>query len=172
LSEAIARLDQPRRYPAACLLAPFLARATAVIGSLPITMPEGVLSEDQQRLIDTVRAFQTAPEDARHAAIQRFIESDLADMKGFFDTIEKNPLTPEQRLAVVTDEDATLVLAGAGSGKTSVIVAKAAYLIERGIRPPDEILLLAFGRDAAAEMASRIEERSGAAVDAMTFHAL
>ncbi|TKT57955.1 hypothetical protein FDR95_12315 [Rhizobiaceae bacterium LC148] len=67
-------------------------------------------------------------------------------MKGFFDTIEKNPLTPEQRLAVVTDEDATLVLAGAGSGKTSVIVAKAAYLVERGIRKPDEILLLAFGK--------------------------
>jgi len=172
LSEAIARLDQPRRYPAACLLAPFLARATAVIGSLPVTMPEGVLSEEQQRLIDTVRAFQTAPEDARRTAIQRFIEYDLADMKGFFDTIEKNPLTPEQRLAVVTDEDATLVLAGAGSGKTSVIVAKAAYLIERGIRPPGDILLLAFGKDAASEMAARIKERAGVEVDAMTFHAL
>ncbi len=43
------------------------------------------------------------------------------------------------------DEDATLLLAGAGSGKTSVIVAKAAYLIHRGIRQPDEILLMAFG---------------------------
>lgn len=172
LSDAIARLDQPRRYPAACLLAPFLARATAVIGFLPVTMPEGVLSDDQQNLIDTVRAFQTAPEDARRAAIQRFIDADLAEMKGFFDTIEKNPLTPEQRVAVVTDEDATLVLAGAGSGKTSVIVAKAAYLIERGIRPPGDILLLAFGKDAAAEMAARIKERAGVDVDAMTFHAL
>jgi len=172
LSEAIARLDRPRRYPATCLLAPFLARATAVIDSLPVTMPEGVLSEDQQRLIVTVRAFQTTPEYARRAAIQRFIDSDLADMKGFFDTIEKNPLTPEQRLAVVTDEDATLILAGAGSGKTSVIVAKAAYLIERGIRQPDDILLLAFGKDAASEMAARIKERAGFAVNAMTFHAL
>jgi DNA helicase-4 len=158
LSDAIARLDHPRRYPAACLLNPFLARATQVMGSLPATMPDGVLSEDQQRLVDTVRTFQANPEEARRAAIQRFIDSDLAEMKGFFDTIEKNPLTPEQRLAVVTDEDATLVLAGAGSGKTSVIVAKATYLIERGIRPPDDILLLAFGKDAAAEMAARIKE--------------
>jgi DNA helicase-4 len=172
LFEVIRRLDRPRRFPAACLLAPFLARATAVIGSLPVTIPEGVLSEGQQNLIDTVRSFQTAPDDARRAAIQRFIDSDLADMKGFFDKIERNPLTPEQRLAVVTDEDATLVLAGAGSGKTSVIVAKAAYLIERGIRPPEDILLLAFGKDAASEMAARIKERAGAEVDAMTFHAL
>jgi DNA helicase-4 len=172
LSEAIARLNQPRRYPAACLLAPFLARATTVIQSLPDTIPDGVLSEDQHNLIKTVRTFQSNPEEARRAAIQHFIVSDLAEMKEFFDTIEKNPLTPEQRLAVVTDEDATLILAGAGSGKTSVIVAKAAYLVERGIRKPDEILLLAFGKDAASEMAARIKERAGVAVDAMTFHAL
>lgn len=131
-------------------------------------MPEGVLSDDQQKLFESVRAFEAAPEDARRAAIQRFIDSDLADMEGFFDTIEKNPLTPEQRLAVVTDEDATLVLAGAGSGKTSVIVAKAAYLIARGIRQPEDILLLAFGKDAASEMAARIKERAGVEVDAMT----
>ena len=172
LCDAISRLNQPRRYPAACLLNPFLSRATQVIGSLPATMPDGALSEDQQQLIDTIRAFEANPEDARRAAIKRFIDSDLAEMKGFFDTIEKNPLTPEQRLAVVTDEDATLVLAGAGSGKTSVIVAKAAYLIVRGICPPENILLLAFGKDAAAEMAARIKERAGVEVDAMTFHAL
>jgi len=172
LADVISRLDQPRRYPAACLLAPFLERAATIITALPPAIPGGILSDDQHRLIETVRAFHDHPEQARRAAIERFIASDLTAMSAFFDRIEKNPLTPEQRLAVITDEDATLVLAGAGSGKTSVIVAKAAYLIERGIRPPDEILLLAFGRDAAAEMASRIEERSGAAVDAMTFHAL
>lgn len=119
-----------------------------------------------------MRNFQAAPEEARQAAIAHFIASDLAGMKDFFDTIEKNPLTPEQRLAVITDEDATLILAGAGSGKTSVIVAKAAYLIARGIRQPEEILLLAFGKDAAAEMATRIKERAGADIDTLTFHAL
>ena len=53
-----------------------------------------------------------------------------------------------------------------------MIVAKAAYLIERGIRRPDEILLMAFGKDAASEMADRIKKRSGVSVDALTFHAL
>lgn len=172
LSEAIARLDRPRRYPSACLLNPFAARAQKAMAALPSVIPDGTLTAEQQKLLDVVKDFAQEPDNKRAQAISRFTDTELGDMKGFFDKIESNPLTPEQRLAVVTDEDATLVLAGAGSGKTSVIVAKAAYLIERGIRPADEILLMAFGKDAAAEMAERIEQRCGASVDAMTFHAL
>ena len=127
---------------------------------------------EQQQLLESIIRFGSVPEKMRTDAIRAFVASEYAEMKDFFDTIESNPLTPEQRQAVVTDEDATLVLAGAGSGKTSVIVAKAAYLIQRGIRKPDEILLMAFGKGAAAEMATRIEERVGAKVDALTFHAL
>lgn len=172
LSEVVERLNRPRRYPAACLLQPFLDRTNSAVGSLPAYIPEGLLPAERQELLNTVMAFSNAPEKTRDGAIGRFINAELEDIQAFFDTIESNPLTPEQRLAVVADEDATLVLAGAGSGKTSVIVAKAAYLIERGIRQPDEILLMAFGKDAASEMAERIEERSGANVDALTFHAL
>lgn len=172
LVKAIARLEDPRRYPSACLLDPFWKRATALLGKLPEGMPEDELAEDKKKLLDTVRGFASDPHRFRDEAINRFVDSELKAKKEFFDTIESNPLTPEQRLAVVTDEDASLVLAGAGSGKTSVIVAKAAYLIEREIREPNEILLMAFGKDAAAEMAARIKERSGASVDALTFHAL
>lgn len=172
LAEAVGRLKNPRRYPSACLLEPFLERATQVLAQLPTDIPEGVLSGSQLEKLEAVRRFKETPDHLRSNAIEAFIDTELVETREFLDTIESNPLTPEQRLAVLTDEDATLVLAGAGSGKTSVIVAKAAYLIQRGIRKPQEVLLMAFGKDAAAEMATRIEERSGAAVDALTFHAL
>lgn len=123
-------------------------------------------------MLQSVSMFYKDPGAARAYAISRFVDAELKEMESFFDGIEFNPLTLEQRLAVVTDEDATLVLAGAGSGKTSVIVAKAAYLIHRNIRRPKEILLMAFGTKAAEEMANRIEERCGSSVDAKTFHAL
>ena len=172
LAEAIARLQQPRRYPAACLLTPFIERAAAALEMLPHKAPPGALAPAQSEVLETVVAFVQSPGTTRDSAIQTFVATELSEMETFFDRIESKPLSPEQRLAVVTDEDATLVLAGAGSGKTSVIVSKAAYLIARGIRAPEQILLMAFGNDAAAEMAGRISERSGASVDALTFHAL
>jgi DNA helicase-4 len=172
LAEVVERLEQPRRYPSACLLEPFVKRANALVARLPKTDPEDFISVARLQMLNAVLSFQKAPEKARNIAIKTFIDAELAEMKDFFDTIESNPLTPEQRLSVLTDEDATLVLAGAGSGKTSVIVAKAAYLIQRAVRQPDEILLMAFGKDAAEEMATRIEERCGSPVDARTFHAL
>jgi DNA helicase-4 len=172
LAEVVERLQLLKRYPSACLLEPFLTRAKIVLEDLPDTIPKDVLPQEQQTVLDLVRSFRADPEALRRSAISAFLDADKAEMKDFFDTIESNPLTPEQRLAVATDEDATLVLAGAGSGKTSVIVAKAAYLIQRQIRQPEEILLMAFGKGAADEMAARIEERAGAKVDALTFHAL
>lgn len=172
LGQAIERLSAPRRYPSACLVQPFVDQAKALFKAIPATLPEAALPAERFRTITAIAEFHRNPSQARSSAIERFVEAELREMGSFFDKIESNPLTPEQRLAVVTDEDATLVLAGAGSGKTSVIVAKAAYLIERGIRKPDEILLMAFGKDAAAEMAERIEERCGAPVAARTFHAL
>ena len=49
----------------------------------------------------------------------------------FFDIIEKNPLTTEQRKAIITDEESVLVVAGAGTGKTSTIVGKAGYILKK-----------------------------------------
>ena len=172
LLQVLSRLDTPRRYPAACLLAPFLDRTRSLFSAIPADPPEDAVSAGQAFSIKRLSEFHRDPARVRDGAIARFVEAELSEMCAFFDQIESQPLTPEQRRAVVTDEDATLVLAGAGSGKTSVITAKAAYLIERGVRQPGEILLMAFGKDAAAEMAERIEQRCGVPVAAKTFHAL
>lgn len=130
------------------------------------------IGSDRAERVALVRKFVADPRAARAHAISVFVAAELDRWKEFFDTIESKPLTAEQRLSVVVDEDATLVLAGAGSGKTSVITAKAAYLVKAGIRKLEEILLLAFAKNAAAEMSERVEARSGVPIVARTFHAL
>ena len=169
---AIDRLEAPRRYPAACLVQPFWRDAGRLSQLLPLEVPDVVFTPEVRNRITRIAKFHDAPGRFRDKATECFIKKELVDMEHFFDTIEKNPLTDKQRLAVVCDEDATLVLAGAGSGKTSVITAKAAYLVNRKIRKPGEILLMAFGKDAAKEMSKRVKQCCDAEVEAMTFHKL
>ena len=170
--EAVAALTRPTRYPAACSMTPLLIDARSLDATLLSKLQPQAIGPDKTQRVAQVRKFVAKPAAARMAAISTFVAAELVRWKEFFDTIESKPLTAEQRLSVVVDEDATLVLAGAGSGKTSLITAKAAYLVKAGIRQPEEILLLAFAKNAAAEMSERVEARSGVPIVARTFHAL
>ncbi|WP_246452589.1 UvrD-helicase domain-containing protein [Sinorhizobium mexicanum] len=172
LHAAVASFSRPTRYPSACRIAPLLSDARALdVALLSKLQPEAIGPETTER-VTLVRTFVADPRPARSNAIATFVTAELDRWKDFFDTIESKPLTHEQRLSVVVDEDATLVLAGAGSGKTSVITAKAAYLVKAGIRQPEQILLLAFAKNAAEEMSERVEARSGVPIVARTFHAI
>lgn len=112
-------------------------------------------------------------EQRRQQANQQFTEHMIAQHSEFFEQVESSPLNPSQARAVVNGEESVLVLAGAGSGKTSVLVARAGWLMLRGEATPDRILLLAFGRKAAQEMDQRIQERLHTdEITARTFHAL
>ena len=81
-------------------------------------------------------------------------------------------LNPEQRKAATSIDGFNFVLAGAGSGKTSVLIARIAYMLEQGI-DPNNILLITFTNKAAKEMKDRViallGER-GEKVTACTFH--
>jgi DNA helicase-4 len=109
---------------------------------------------------------------------EEIIHSELDSHRWFFDCIDKSPMTEEQARAVITYDNRVQVVAAAGSGKTSVMVARAAYAIEKGFVSPEEILLLAFNKDAAEELQERIDERLSLAgiptdgLKASTFHAL
>jgi len=165
-------MSRPTRYPAACIFSPILDQAYTLDKALFSKLHSEALGEVQLEQIQKIKNFIKNPKLFRDQAIILFEKSELLQWAEFFDTFEKNPLTSEQRLSIIADEDATLVLAGAGSGKTSVITAKAGYLLKAGIRRPQEILLLAFARDAAKEMSERIEARCGVSLEARTFHAL
>lgn len=77
----------------------------------------------------------------------------------------------------MTMDNRVQVVAAAGSGKTSVMVARAAYAIRFGLVPADKVLLLAFNKDAAEQLQARLNARlGGAGIDskgltANTFHA-
>lgn len=105
-----------------------------------------------------------------------FIEQERQRFKVLFESIESNPLSAEQQVAVVTDEDHNLVVAAAGSGKTSVIVAKLAHILMRGDIHASNILILAFNRAARDELRERVLEKIDLAsveeTSIMTFHEL
>lgn len=85
------------------------------------------------------------------------------------------PLTDEQVAAATHEGGHLLIVAGAGTGKTTTLAARLAHLVEGGVAP-EEILLLTFSRRAAAELVARAEATTGQRVAATcwagTFHAV
>jgi len=66
-------------------------------------------------------------------------------------------LNPEQKKAVIHSKGPLLIVAGAGTGKTTVIANRIAYLISQKKAKPEEILALTFTEKAAAEMQERVD---------------
>jgi len=105
---------------------------------------------------------------------EKIIQLELEVYKEFFDNIMNEPLTENQRRAIVTDEKHNLVVAGAGAGKTFTLIGKAAYLLRKGLASPEEILLLAFARKIRRELDERVKTIGNQASELTirTFHSL
>ncbi|AOT09149.1 hypothetical protein S4054249_15425 [Pseudoalteromonas luteoviolacea] len=102
---------------------------------------------------------------------EAFIKQQLYDYETYFNSVASHPLTMAQRRACVVVDERQLLLAGAGTGKTSVMIAKVGYLLAAKLATSEQILMLAYGKDAADEMHQRLK---AAKFDATcrTFHSL
>jgi len=127
---------------------------------------------DGERFRTRCRQLLDLPETVR-ALNERFVAGRLTEETEAFDRLEKYPLTANQRRAIVTSEDTTLVIAGAGTGKTSTIIGKVDYLVRRGLAQPDQVLVLAYARKASEELKERLGLLGAAGgAHVSTFHAL
>lgn len=101
-----------------------------------------------------------------------FIENEKVRCDELFSDIDGKSLDYQQRTAIVSDEDNSLVLAGAGSGKTLTIAGKVKYLYEEKNINPEDILLISFTNKATDELNERIATKLKVPVQATTFHKL
>ena len=86
--------------------------------------------------------------------------------------VEDKELDDQQIEAIVRKNRNQLIIAGAGSGKTTTIVGKVKYLLLTGQCKPEDILLLSFTNASASEMKERVKYETNIDLDVMTFHKL
>ena len=130
------------------------------------------IASDTESEIETLKTIFLKGETEIKLKNKRFIQNELERNSVFFDNIEDHPLTENQRTTIVVDEKNNLVVAGAGTGKTSTIIGKAGYLLKNNHVKPDELLLIAFAKKAKDEMFERGREKIKLDLNVHTFHSL
>jgi len=108
-------------------------------------------------------------EKCLHRHNENFIKRHISD--AVFDDINGKGLSEEQRRAVLCDSKSSLVLAGAGSGKTLTICGKVKYLLEKNFAKEDEILLLSYSHDSAMDLEKKVSQIAHG-LTVKTFHSL
>lgn len=169
----IAQSHEQKRWLTRAQTAGMQQRIHQALSALPLPVSRLEEFDNCREAWRQCQAWLNDADQSRLAHNQAWTDEMLTQYAAFFNTIESSPLNPAQARAVVNGEHSLLVLAGAGSGKTSVLVARAGWLLIRGEASADQILLLAFGRKAAQEMDERIQARLHTQdISARTFHAL
>lgn len=126
---------------------------------------EYISSEDEKFFEKFYNKPETFETDTKQAN-ERYINQELKDNSDLFDDLDGKSLDSQQREAIVVDEDAVKVIAGAGSGKTFTIQGKVKYLTEKRDVDPSEILAISFSNASVDDLKERIEEP----IDIKTFH--
>lgn len=108
---------------------------------------------------------------------EKVLANKKLEYKNYFDHIldEIDPnikLDEEQQDAIIADEDRALIIAGAGTGKTTTMTAKVKYLVDIEHIDPKEILVMSYSRRDVQELRNRINIDLDIPADVTTFHSL
>ena len=106
---------------------------------------------------------------------KQYITKMLVKYKKYFDNMYKGIddnilLDNEQRVAILTDDDYNLIVAGAGSGKTTTMAAKVKFLVDIKKVDPNDIILISYTNKAVEELQRRINQDFKIPVLVCTFH--
>ena len=153
-----------------------------ICGELSLMEERGVLTEwckknsvDYKKLCRLMEAYgTTAARIDQHN--EEYVARHMREERSYLDEIlvKDDPnirLDDEQRRVVLSDEDYTLVIAGAGAGKTTTIEAKVKYLVDKKEINPERILIVSFTRKATQELKDRFK-RLDIPVHIATFHSI
>tara|TARA_B100001059_G_C17826305_1_gene581582 strand:+ start:612 stop:3317 length:2706 start_codon:yes stop_codon:yes gene_type:complete len=144
-----------------------------------INIPEDMTRFNLKRV--KVKRFKSAFENMKEEILplnRNFLKNKLSNSSGvgctddLLSNVEGNALDFQQRGAIYCDEDNILVIAGAGSGKTTTIAGKVKYLTKRLNINSEKILLISFTKTSADEMEERIKKTMNIPISVKTFHKL
>lgn len=130
----------------------------------PSSFEEALSKWPQPNIVDRLLPKVHAPNFVKEVWARRHY-------KALFDSFQAYPLTKSQRKASVSFSRETLVVAGAGSGKTALLLARAKYLLQSKRSAIGEVLLVSFNKDAVEEILTRSKELN-LKIAARTFNAL
>lgn len=124
------------------------------------------------KLIDKYKNIEYIVKNHNEKFISKHLEIDKEYLDKILESDDPNILLDdEQRKVVLSDEDYTLVIAGAGAGKTTTIEAKVKYLVDKQNIDPSRILIVSFTKKATNELKERFIKLN-IPVEIATFHSI
>lgn len=128
-----------------------------------------------KKLIDKKYELKHSEESLNYKIIshnERVAEMRIQNAYELIGEVEGRKLDKQQMACIVKESHNHLVIAGAGTGKTTTVLGRIKYLLKSGKCKAEDILVLSFTNASASEMSQRINEETGCEIEASTFHKL
>lgn len=119
---------------------------------------------------DLLSSWLNKGAEQRDIRNEKWKRDELEKWSAWFDKVESIPMNQAQREAVILADNHHLILAGAGSGKTSLLIARIRYLIDSKQCAPSDILLIVFDEASKKEMSERLQALELFDVSVSTFY--